>query len=85
MSTLAASGALPIVRYVCVRLSYSSPYRMPAPVDHIYHNKWLNNKRCEGLIVNRGVKCLLRVFHSSGDNDVKRVHILCESRQHDSN
>ena len=37
MCTLAASGAL-LVRYVCVRLSYSSPYLMPAPVDHIYHN-----------------------------------------------
>ena len=40
MSALAASGAALIIRYVCVRLSYSSPYRMPAPVDHIYHNKY---------------------------------------------
>ena len=40
MSTLAASGAVLIIRYVCVRLSYSSPYRIPAPVDHIYYDKY---------------------------------------------
>ena len=40
MSTLAASGAVLIIRYVCVRLSYSSPYRMLAPVDHTYYNKY---------------------------------------------
>ena len=40
MSALAASGAVLIIRYVCVRLSYSSPYRMLAPVDHIYYNKY---------------------------------------------
>ena len=47
MSSLAASGALPIVRYVCVRLSYFSPYCMPAPVDHIYYNKYNSGWDCK--------------------------------------
>ena len=40
MSTLATSGALPIIRYICVRQSYSIPCRVPASVDHIYYNKY---------------------------------------------
>ena len=33
--SMLATGAVPIIRYVCVRPSCSSPYRVPAPVDHI--------------------------------------------------
>jgi hypothetical protein len=39
MCAPAASGALPIIRYVCGMSSLHSPYRMPAPVDHIYYSK----------------------------------------------
>jgi 7-keto-8-aminopelargonate synthetase-like enzyme len=40
MSTHAASGVLTILRYFCFILSLDNPYRMPAPVDHIYYIKY---------------------------------------------
>ena len=49
-STLASSRAVPIIRYVCVRSSYFSPYRIPASVDHTYYNKYLTRQHCHTKI-----------------------------------
>ena len=56
MSTLGTSGAVPIMRYVWVSLSYSSPYRIPASVGHIYYNIYNRDSKHqnrEGLQVER--------------------------------
>jgi hypothetical protein len=74
--------------------SSSSLYRLPIPVDHIYYIKYSHGEtnKCRGGL-KRGqcgncvpccVERLLRVCRSSPDNDVKGVHILCESHQLDS-
>ena len=52
MSSLAASGAVPIIRYVKFALGYTIPVHIAcpllcSPVDHIYYNKYNSGWDCK--------------------------------------
>ena len=66
---------LPIIRYACIRLSYSSPYRVPAPVDHIYYNNIIAAER--GIA---GEICSVQIAASNALKECSIAHGITMSR-----